>query len=338
MSDKKNIKSISSSSGIQNNFINRLKKVLPPTIGIAEEISDLLNISIDSAYRRIRGETDFTFEEIYIITRKHKISIDEIYGNSNDSVTFEYIKLTDSEANFEKYLTSLRNRLESINKVEEKNIYYVAEDIPVFYSFFSKKLTEFKLFYWQKSVLNVPQYQKVNFEFGKIPKKLVEIAQESYHVFLNIPSIEIWSEGTIYTGLRQIKFYFDTGILNKIDALELLNEYKKMIEMVQKFAEDGRKNNNDSKNNFTLYSSEVVLGTNCIYITMGNSKYAYISFNTMNSLTTNNTEFCEETEHWVHNLERKSNLISGVSEAQRYQFFNTMFKSIDSFIDKISHA
>ena len=58
----------------------------------------------------------------------------------------------------------------------------------------------------------------------------------------------------------------------------------------------------------------------------------------MNSLTTNNTEFCEETEHWVHNLERKSNLISGVSEAQRYQFFNTMFKSIDSFIDKISHA
>ena len=41
MSDKKNIKSISSSSGIQNNFINRLKKVLPPTIGIAEEISDL---------------------------------------------------------------------------------------------------------------------------------------------------------------------------------------------------------------------------------------------------------------------------------------------------------
>ena len=106
MSDKKNIKSISSSSGIQNNFINRLKKVLPPTIGIAEEISDLLNISIDSAYRRIRGETDFTVEEIYIITRKHKISIDEIYGNSNDSVTFEYIKLTDSEVNFEKYLKS----------------------------------------------------------------------------------------------------------------------------------------------------------------------------------------------------------------------------------------
>ena len=123
MSDKKNIKSISSASGIQNNFINRLKKVLPPTIGIAEEISDLLNISIDSAYRRIRGETDFTFEEIYIITRKHKISIDEIYGNSNDSVTFEYIKLTDSEVNFEKYLTSLRNRLESINKVEDKNLF-----------------------------------------------------------------------------------------------------------------------------------------------------------------------------------------------------------------------
>lgn len=338
MSDKKTIKSVSSSSGIQNNFINRLKKVLPPSIGIAEEISDLLNVSIDSAYRRIRGETDITFEEIYLITRKYKISIDEIYGNSNNSVTFEYIKLTDSEVNFEKYLTSLRNRLESINKFEDKNIYYVAEDIPVFYSFFSKKLTEFKLFYWQKSVLNVPQYQKVNFEFGKIDKKLIEIAQESYQIFLNIPSIEIWSEATIYTGLRQIKFYFDTGILNKIDALELLDEYKKMIEIIKKFAEDGRKNMNDIKNNFTLYSSEVVLGTNCIYITMGNLKYAYISFNTMNSLTTNNVEFCEETEHWVHNLKLKSNLISGVSAAQRYQFFNNMFKNIDTYFEKISNS
>jgi hypothetical protein len=65
---------------------------------------------------------------------------------------------------------------------------------------------------------------------------------------------------------------------------------------------------------------------------MGESRYSYITFNTLNSLTTNNPEFCEETEHWMKNLERKSTLISGISEKQRYQFFSKMFKTLDSYI------
>ena len=70
---------------------------------------------------------------------------------------------------------------------------------------------------------------------------------------------------------------------------------------------------------------------------MGETKYSYITFNTMNSITTNNPEFCEETEHWMKNLEKKSNLISGISEKQRYQFFSGMFKTIDEFIARANN-
>ncbi len=49
---------------IQDNFINYLKKALPPGLGLAEELADILKISIDSAYRRLRGETEFTIIEI----------------------------------------------------------------------------------------------------------------------------------------------------------------------------------------------------------------------------------------------------------------------------------
>lgn len=79
-----------------------------------------------------------------------------------------------------------------------------------------------------------------------------------------------------------------------------------------------------------------MLGTNCIYVKMGDTRYSYISFNTMNSLTTNNPEFCEETEHWIKNLERKSTLISGIAEKQRYQFFNVLYKHIDDCINKVN--
>lgn len=338
MAGKKTIKTAKAEPQIQQHFISRFKQVLPPGIGMAEEIADLLDVSIDSAYRRIRGETELTIEEIFKISKKYTISIDEVFSNQADTVTFAYTKLTDSQANFEAYLTRLTNHLKTISKFENKKIYYVAEEIPMFYSFYSKKLTEFKLFYWQRSVLNINEYQQAKFAYGFVPERIVDLAHSAFHEYLAIPSVEVWTDETVNTGLRQIQFYFDSGILNKETSLELLAEYRKMITMVYKNAETGRKNISDKSETYSLYSSEVVLGTNCIYAIMGEAKYSYISFNTINSLTTNNPEFCEETEHWMRNLEKKSTLISGVGEKQRYQFFSHMFKSIEVVVDKITQA
>lgn len=320
---------------IQNQFIGRFKEVLPPGVGLAEEIADVLGVSTDSAYRRIRGETELTIEEVYKISKKYTISIDDVFSNQNDTVTFSYTKLTDSEENFEIYLNRLLTHLKTMKKFENRKIYYVAEEIPIFYSFFSKKLTEFKLFYWQRSVLNIPEYQQKKFDWNVVPQKLVDIAHNSYNEYLTVPSSEIWTAETVLTGLKQIQFYFDSGIVSTIQATELLTEYRAMIDMILKNAENSRKNISDKTETYFLYNSEVVLGTNCIYVIMGEAKYSYISFNTMNSLTTNNPQFCEETEHWVRNLEKKSTLISGVSEKQRYQFFSSMYKHIDECLQRI---
>ncbi|MDP3556599.1 MAG: helix-turn-helix domain-containing protein [Bacteroidota bacterium] len=320
---------------IQNQFITRFKEVVPPGVGLAEEIADILNVSTDSAYRRIRGETELTIEEVYKISKKYSISLDDVFSNKNDTVTFSYTKLTDSEQNFEIYLNRILTHLKTMNKFENRKIYYVAEEIPIFYSFFSKKLTDFKLFYWQRSVLNVPDYQTRKFEWGVVPQHLVDIAHSFYKEYQTIPSSEIWTTETVLTGLKQIQFYFDSGIITEGHAKELLGEYKLMIDMIKQNAESSRKNISDKTDTYFLYNSEVVLGTNCIYVVMGESTYSYISFNSMNSLTTNNPQFCEETEHWVRNLEKKSTLISGVSEKQRYQFFTQMYKEIDACLQKI---
>ncbi|MEO6301669.1 MAG: hypothetical protein ABIP51_00725 [Bacteroidia bacterium] len=320
---------------IQNHFILKFKEVVPPSMGLAEEIADILEVSIDSAYRRIRGETELTIEEAYKISKKHAISMDDVFSNQNDTVTFSYTKLTDSEKNFEIYLNRILTHLKTLNKFENKKIYYVAEEIPIFYSFFSKKLTDFKLFYWQRSVLNVPEYQQRKFEWDVVPAKLIDIAHNLYQEYLTIPSSEIWTSETILTGIRQIQFYFDSGIISSIQATELLTEYRAMIDMIFKNAGNSRKNISDKTETYFLYNSEVVLGTNCIYVVMGETTYSYISFNTMNSLTTSNPQFCEETEHWVRNLEKKSTLISGVSEKQRYQFFSLINKNIDDCLQKV---
>jgi len=322
---------------VQDIFIQKLKESLPPSIGIAEEIGELLNVSIDSAYRRIRGETELSLNEIHKITKKYGISLDNIFSNLGDTVTFTYTKLTDSETNFEKYLCRLYKNLKTMNSFSEKKLFYVAEELPIFYSFYTKKLAEFKLFYWQRSVLNLPNLQGAKFEFGIISKHLVELAHNCFNEYKNIPSIEIWSDVTILTITKQIEFYLESGVFkDKEDAFKLIENVKEMAAHVQQCAETNRKQKSDVNETFQLYNSDVVLGTNCIYTKVGDFNVAYISFNTLNSLSTNNSEFCEETEHWVKNIIRKSTLISGIAEKQRYQFFNTMHKHIEFSYQKIN--
>ncbi len=321
---------------IQDVFIQKLKEAMPPTIGLAEELAELLGMSVDSAYRRIRCETDLSINEIYTITKKYRISLDNIFSNLNDTVTFTYTKLTDSAENFEKYLTRIYTHTKTINAFPERKMYYIAEELPIFLSFFSRKLIEFKLFYWQRSVLNVPEYQGKRFEFGIIPEHLVELAANSIKEYKSLPSVEVWSDETISTITKQLLHYYESGVFkNKQDAQEVLEEIRKMAQYVEHCAEIGRKEDSSKTENYQLYNSEIMLGTNCIYAQSGDIKFAYVSFNSMNSLTTNNHEFCEETEHWLKNIIKKSTLISGVAEKQRFQFFSRIYKNIDNCEERI---
>lgn len=323
---------------IQTHFIQKLKENLPPNVGLAEEMADILEISTDSAYRRIRGETDLSIDEVYKLTKKYNISIDSIFSNLGDTVTFAYTKLTDNAENFDKYLNRIYGHVKAIGSFSEKKITYIAEEVPLFYSFFSDKLTQFKLFYWQRSVLNVPDYQGKKFEFGVVPEHQVKLAMSALEEYKKIPSVEVWTNETIHTVLKQVEFYVDSGVFkHKNDALEIVEEIRSMAQYLEKCAETGRKEISCKDENFLLYNSEVVLGTNCIYINTGPARYAYITFNTLNSLTTNNHEFCEETEHWVKNIIKKSTLISGVAEKQRFQFFSKMYKNIDYSFERIKN-
>ena len=44
-------------------LMQRIKEALPKNISLVDELADLLKISNDSAYRRMRGQTDLSVEK-----------------------------------------------------------------------------------------------------------------------------------------------------------------------------------------------------------------------------------------------------------------------------------
>ena len=58
---------------VQQIFFQHVKDHLPAHLSLVDEIAELLNISIDSAYRRIRGEKAISFEELRTLCSHFRI-------------------------------------------------------------------------------------------------------------------------------------------------------------------------------------------------------------------------------------------------------------------------
>ena len=52
-------------------------------------------------------------------------------------------------------------------------------------------------------------------------------------------------------------------------------------------------------------------------------------------MSTGNKNYVDETQIWLDNLIKKSVLLSGISEKQRYQFFKKIMNPVDRLIRKI---
>lgn len=326
----------STNDSAQAQFIQKLKETVPPNHSLVEEMADLLQISTDSAYRRIRGETSLTIDEVTRLCSHYRIPFDFTggAGSATSTVTFTYNHLSTDIGNFEEYIGKLAAHMKQIKQSDPKEIIWAAEDIPIFHHFRYPALTEFKLFYWSKSILNVPEFENKKFSKGLVPKKTLVKVQEIYELYNSIPSIEVWSEDTINSTLKQVEYYAGSGMFqSKAEALEVVEEVHQMLSSIERQAAHSLKFRGEapeagSNIAFQLYLSDLMIGNNTITTRAGNSRVTYISLNTFNSMATTSVGFNEETDRWLRNIIRKSNLISGVSEKQRFRFFKMMYDKI----------
>lgn len=325
-------------------FLQQLKSALPPSISLVDALADLLQLSNDSVYRRLRGETALSIEEISAICIHFKISFDSFIHSGNDGqVNFSYHQLNSGVNSFKEYLLSIKKDLEKLALYPESQIIFAAEDVPVFHHFEQPLLAAFKIFYWNKSFLNDKELENQKFDVNLIPQDLIALGKSVYEGYSKVPSIEIWSDDTVNSTFKQIEFYWESGVFkSKDDALAICAEMNQMLQRISKQAELNSKLIANGKavneiQNYSLYHSDVMIGNNCILANTGSVRASYISCFSFNSMVTSNQSFCNETDIWLKNLIRKSNLISGVAEKQRYRYFKKMDELMRKLIEKIEN-
>lgn len=324
---------------IQEQFLQRVKSAVAPNVSFVDELADLLKLSTDSAYRRIRCETLFNIEEITLICKHFRVSFDPEVNHMSNKVTFDYLKLDDKKENFKLWLMFISGDVKRIGTSINNQIIYGADDVPLWHHFFDRELTAFKIFYWLKSILNAPEYIDANYDPALIDDDMIDSAMEMLRNYNEINSVEIWTEDTLNSNLKQVEYFWESGFFNsKQDAVRMCDLYLEELNLVLKKASKSSKligKGESGKENFKLYKSEVMIGNNSILANIGSTKIAYVSNNTFNMMSTTSADFVHENELWLNNLLRKSTLISGVGEKQRNQFFRVLRDKIELVKQKI---
>lgn len=322
---------------IQEALFNKVRAQMADHLKLADELGDLLNISVDSAYRRIRCETALSLEDIVAICNHYHLSFDSFLNPTVGSVTFNYNPLFSSEEDFERYLLNILGMLEKM-AVSGGEITYAAEDVPVIRSLSYPNLAQFKIYYWLKSVLNDTSIVHEQFELGLLPEKYNQICENIRNTYNKVNSIEIWTEETLYSTLKQIEFYWQTGMFkDQKDAVKVWDDMNQVVKDLKYAAEHESKNPNDPNGaSFKLYDCEVLVGNNCIILKAGEWQRTFISYNSMNSLNTEDKAFNQEAVQWMQNLMRKSAKLSGIGEKQRFRFFKKMEAKLQHTLDVIS--
>lgn len=311
-----------------------IRRIIGDESSISTIISELLFVSNDSAYRRIRGETPLTLDEAGILCSHFRISLDRLLHIENNFVLFRKAPML-SAAAFEEYLLNIYNQLKLVHAAEKKEIIYLTKDVPLFHIFDFEPLFRFRYFFWNRSVLMDKHFDVKTIEQTTISPELKELGRLIISMYNDILSYEIWNTEAINSILLQIDYCKDMGYFQSTDEMiSIYNAAIQMLEHISLQAEHGCKFHPGEKpdykqENFHFFYNQLVLGDNNILVSVNDKKTLYLNHHILEYIYTTDEEFCADMFEKTHQVMNRSTIISKVNEKRRTIFFTFLIRKLE---------
>lgn len=333
---------------LQKQFLDVLVRKFSKKAEAVEEISETLSISRDGAYRRLRGGSVLTPEEMQVLAIKHRISIDELIFKKTDKVFFTFNSFTQPVKKFEDYLNGLNQNLDAGMKLPNAKVLYTTAEIPMFYYGVFPELMCFKMYVWGKTVWNFEYLQDQKFSFDLFSPTVMKLITEVSDKYLRIKSTELWCRNVFDNTLNQIEYVMMNGnFFNNEDALKICDSLLDLSGHMNRMAKTGKKfraSEEPGLSNipFEFYHNELVYTNNTILLVSDLTKVVFSTFDSPNVLISSDPRIFAHAENWFHNIKSKSDYMTEVSEKNRNLFFSKLEKKVsntrrrlETFLDEI---
>jgi hypothetical protein len=327
---------------IQEKLIALIKEKTKQEDNIGNVLADTLSISIDAAYRRSRGATLLTIDEVSKLCHEFNVSFDQLNNSKLETVTFAYNSTKNYDYSLEGYLGGLLEAFKKLEETTSPEIILTANNLSIFQLLNFPHLVRFRLYFWAKTHLQVPEYQNVLFEHEKITDTAYNIGWEILQRYNRIPTTECYDLNFLKGLLRHIHYYASAHYFKNTDyALRLIDEVKMMADHIKEQCSLGQKfvyrkeTPPDNGNDYQVYVNDTVNAENTFYYHSPEAEGIYLAHNYMNHLHTNDPQYTAETKSILQKQLANSSLISKVNHKQRNTFFHKIDATIDQFRKKV---
>jgi len=324
------------SNELQQAFFAYIKSKIPPHISLVDEVANLLAISTDSAYRRIRGEKIISLEEISKMAAHFTLSIDQLLNlKPSDNTVFAGKYVKPETFDFNMYLQKMLQDFTYLNTFRNRHHVYFCKDIVAFYYFAYPELAAFKNFAWMKTLLQFPAFAHETFRTDIFERSLLDTGVKIAKQYSLMPGSEIMNISNIHTTLNQIEYYKTARIFKSDEDLKIIyDQLHAMINHLQAQAETGLKfvpgeKPNSQSPEYNLYVNDFVTGDNSQLIVLENTKVTYIVHNHINYLSTTDEKHTSYHYSFLKNVMEKSILLSKSGERLRSGFFYMIHEEIE---------
>ncbi|SER36812.1 helix-turn-helix domain-containing protein [Pedobacter rhizosphaerae] len=315
----------------QIDFFNSIKSTIPDYQNLAQTVAEVLTISTNEAYKKIRGNSILNLQQI--IRLSDHFGIPFLYKPDQlPTVTFDYLSVDQEIPNMLLYLKDLLKNLQVIHLSKSKHITITTDDIPLFHFFKYPELTCFKLFYWSDSVMNAD----TKFDPSIFTDEIISLAKALNQLYLEIPSTEIWAKDTVHGTIEQIRYAYEARYISPILAEQIIEQVRYCLTDMNMYAIASKKTI-DPSHTFNWYNCDV-LGSISYLIDFKDRMACYNRFNTFNYLRTEDQPYCLQTKNWMQGLIMKSISFSGQGEKHRNKFLYHAFAECDNLIAEINRA
>lgn len=321
----------------QKELFGHIKNSLPQHLSMVDEIAEMLNLSYDSVYRRIRGEKPLALDELKLLCEKFNLSLDRILQLKSDSILFDAPGMNGNAVEFIVHINGILQQFNYFNSFKDKEMFYLCKDSTIWNFYLFPEIGAFKTFFWSKTINDNPALSNKAFSYEEYPySDCFEIGQKVLREFNKIPCVELWNLESMNSTINQIAYYRDAGNFKRPEDFDLvLGSFHQMIDHLQLQAEKGVKfmpgdGAAGYKAPIQFYVNELILGNNTMAMRLDNTMLSMVTYSVFHYLFTRDPRFADKVMGSFNTLMSRSTLISKVGEKDRNRFFNTIREKVNS--------
>lgn len=285
-------------------------------------IADVLSISQDASYRRMRSPLTFKADELMKLAAYFNIDLNSLMNLGNNWFQGEFRQINASYTRYD-FFNDLRQYLQKAIDRPNSYISYGAREIPFFYDFWFPTLSAFKSFVYSRDFLNDHTLRNSTFTASLRPsdKKLEQLSIQ----YMNISGEEIWSYETLFSTLYQIKHYKECGLFaNQFEYNAVLDEYDLLIDHIHEQAERGKKLHPFQPNlegaDYQLYFTPLVNSDNSIVINTHREQQVIVCSQMNGVLISDCEQWVNSVKHWFEISKSNGTLLSVSGSGPRSKF------------------